>query len=258
MKIPKTHPRYESLRQREALVKGYKSGVVALAGLIAYGRGEAFDYMLGEKTQPFARRAVEATAAMLLLAKNPVISVNGNTAVLCPKELVKLSKMCNAKIEINLFYRTKERIKKIEKILKKCGALKVYGVTGTKEKEIKGISSERRRTDEEGIYMSDVVLVPLEDGDRTEALVKQGKKVIAVDLNPFSRTSKAASITLVDNVTRAVPELINMIKKSKEKDELELKRVLKSFDNQKNLKKAVDFINARLKVFLYDSRFQKI
>ena len=31
---------------------------------------------------------------------------------------------------------------------------------------------------------ADTVLVPLEDGDRTEALVKMGKTVVAIDLNP--------------------------------------------------------------------------
>lgn len=50
-----------------------------------------------------------------------------------------------------------------------------------------------------------MVLVPLEDGDRTEALRRMGKTVIAIDLNPLSRTSRAANITIVDNVIRAVP-----------------------------------------------------
>jgi 4-phosphopantoate--beta-alanine ligase len=58
--------------------------------------------------------------------------------------------------------------------------------------------SDRRMVDPDGIYIADVVLVPLEDGDRTEALVKMGKKVIAIDLNPLSRTSQKASITIVE------------------------------------------------------------
>mgnify|MGYP006179153607 CR=1 FL=1 len=35
---------------------------------------------------------------------------------------------------------------------------------------------ERRRVDPEGIFIADTVFVPLEDGDRTEALAKMGKK----------------------------------------------------------------------------------
>ncbi|MFQ5815743.1 MAG: hypothetical protein ACE5G7_04525, partial [Candidatus Hydrothermarchaeaceae archaeon] len=57
--IPKEHPRYESLKQREALVEGYEEGITAIAGLIAHGRGEAFDYLIGERTIPPARKAVK-------------------------------------------------------------------------------------------------------------------------------------------------------------------------------------------------------
>jgi len=47
--IPKNHPRYCSLKIREKLVEGFEKGFVALEGLIAHGRGESFDYLLGEK-----------------------------------------------------------------------------------------------------------------------------------------------------------------------------------------------------------------
>jgi len=50
-------------------------------------------------------------------------------------------------------------------------------------------------------------LVPLEDGDRCEALVKMGKTVIAIDLNPLSRTSRNATLTIVDELTRALPNI---------------------------------------------------
>ena len=49
MALPhKDHPRYKSLLAREKLVEA--SDVVAKQGLIAHGRGEAFDYLLGEQT----------------------------------------------------------------------------------------------------------------------------------------------------------------------------------------------------------------
>ncbi len=38
--------------------------------------------LLGEKTTSNAKNAIKAAAAALILAKNPVISVNGNTAAL--------------------------------------------------------------------------------------------------------------------------------------------------------------------------------
>ena len=46
--IPRSHPRYQSLLNREKLVKGFNIGLVAKEGLLAHGRGEAFDYLLGE------------------------------------------------------------------------------------------------------------------------------------------------------------------------------------------------------------------
>ena len=102
--VPKTHPRYESLKYRHKIIRGMKNLVVAEAGLIAHGRGECFDYILGEKTTDSAKKAIEAAVAALLIAKNPVISVNGNVAALIPEELVKLSKEIRVPLEINLFY----------------------------------------------------------------------------------------------------------------------------------------------------------
>ncbi|RMF89732.1 MAG: phosphopantothenate/pantothenate synthetase [Methanobacteriota archaeon] len=240
MMIPKSHPRYESLRQRELLVEGYKAGATALEGLIAFGRGEAFDYLLGEKTPDAAVEAVRAAAAMLLAAENPVVSVNGNTAVLCPEELVKLARAVEGKLEINLFYRTEKRVKAIEGILKGHGAEKVYGVKA--DAEIEGLDSRRRLVDREGIYSADVVFVALEDGDRTEALIKAGKKVIAVDLNPLSRTAQTASITIVDNVIRAVPLLLAAAEELRAMDREALNRIHRSFDNPSNLRKSLSEI----------------
>lgn len=246
MKIPRDHPRYFSLMTREKIVEGYKKGATVLEGLIAHGRGEAFNYLLGEVTVPEALDAIKASAAALLLAENPVISVNGNTAALCPGEMVQLAKSCNGKVEVNLFYRSGERAKIIEKILLENGAGKVYGAVP--ESEIPGLSSERRKVSSEGIYKSDVVLVAIEDGDRTEALVKAGKKVIALDLNPLSRTAIKADITVVDDVIRAVPLIIEAINdmKGNSRDENEK---LADFDNKKNLKGVMKRIKVVLENF---------
>ncbi|MEE8168773.1 MAG: 4-phosphopantoate--beta-alanine ligase [Candidatus Hydrothermarchaeales archaeon] len=242
--IPKGHPRYESLKQREALVAGYEKGVTVLEGLIAHGRGEAFDYLLDEKTIPPAKKAILASAALLCTAENPVVSVNGNTAVLCSSALVELARESGAKLEVNLFYRSNKRVKLIEEILLEHGAKKVYGAAASAE--IEGLSSERRKVDKNGIYASDVVLVPLEDGDRTEALVRVGKKVIAIDLNPLSRTSRHATITIVDNIVRAIPALTQEVRKLKDKNLKELQEIV-MFDNHENLKASLEIVNTKLK-----------
>jgi 4-phosphopantoate--beta-alanine ligase len=243
--IPKNHPRYQSLVLRDKIVKAYKNGILADSGMIAHGRGEAFDYLIGEITSAPAKEAIRTAAAALLLAKSPVLSVNGNTAALAAEEIVELSQVLEAKIEINLFYRTEKRIENVEKVLKKAGASQIYGTDSDNLKYIEGIESPRATASAEGIFKADVVLVPLEDGDRAEILVNSGKTVITVDLNPLSRTSKKSSITIVDNIVRAIPLLKEEVLSLKEKDINSLKNILKSFNNEKNLKESLKIIEIR-------------
>jgi 4-phosphopantoate--beta-alanine ligase len=246
IRIPETHPRVASLRVRERLIEGFKEGYVALAGLIAHGRGEAFDYIIGEISTPQALTATRVAVAAMLLAKHPVISVNGNLAALAPEETIKLAEVTNSKIEVNLFYRTQERELAIEKVLKQAGAVKVLGVAEAASATIPELGSERRRVDPRGILIADTVLVPMEDGDRTEALRKMGKTVIAVDLNPLSRTSKAANITIVDNVVRAMPNLLLESKKLKMEPKPKLRNLIKQFNNEKNLTDCLNHIWTRI------------
>jgi len=94
--------------------------------LIAQGRGEAFDYLIGEISTESALQAEKAAAAKLLLANKPVISVNGNAAALVPKELIMLSELVNAPLEVNLFHRTEERVDKIIRHLRTLGARNIF------------------------------------------------------------------------------------------------------------------------------------
>lgn len=244
--IPKSHPRYHSLITREQLVKGFYEGIVVPQGLIAHGRGECFDYLIGEKTIPPAKKAIRAAAALLLLAKYPVISVNGNTAILAGKNIVKLAKTLGATIEVNLFYRTRERAVKIAELLKSYGAEKVYGVDDATMR-IPGLEHPRGLVSPHGIWKADVVLVPLEDGDRTQALRKLGKKVIAIDLNPLSRTALSADITIVDNVVRAIPLLIEEVEKLKNMSRSQLEQIVSSYDNLEVLEETLNYMVDRLK-----------
>ncbi|MCS7140900.1 MAG: phosphopantothenate/pantothenate synthetase [Candidatus Nitrosocaldus sp.] len=240
--IPENHPRAESLRVRDRLVECLRRGIVVEQGLIAHGRGEAFDYLLGERTTMHAREAIRASVAMMLLAEHPVISVNGNVACLCARDVVRLASILNARIEVNLFYRSYERERAIEMLLRENGAEMVYGVGERASMSIPELMSERRRVDRDGIYMADVVLVPLEDGDRTEALVRMGKKVIAIDLNPLSRTARSATITIVDNVTRAVPLMVDMASRLRGASIDELHAIVNSFSNAGNLEASLAVI----------------
>ena len=230
---PKNHPRYKSLLAREKLVKA--SDVVAKQGLIAHGRGEAFDYLLGEQTCLPALDAIKAASSALLAAKKPVISVNGNVVALAAREIARLSEVSGAKVEINLFHRTPERILVLTKMMKKVG---VDALGENADDLIPGLTSERAKCCSDGIGSADVVLVPLEDGDRCEALVNMGKKVITIDLNPLSRTAQTAHITIVDELTRCLPLLSDFVKE---------KKGIESFDNKQCLSDVLNYISERLR-----------
>jgi 4-phosphopantoate--beta-alanine ligase len=203
MTIPVDHPRYHSLCVRERLAQAMQDGIVAPEGLSAHGRGEAFDYLLGEVTISSAKKAEECAAALFHMAKHPVISVNGNTAVLAASEIASLQKATGALVEVGLFHRTRERIRMITDLLTAAGVVVAQG----EAERLLPLSHDRAFCLRSGIYEADLVLVPLEDGDRAQALIELGKKVITIDLNPLSRTSRCATLPIIDEVTRAMPEI---------------------------------------------------
>jgi len=229
---PKDHPRYKSLLAREKLVDA--SEFVAKQGLIAHGRGEAFDYLLGEQTCLPALSAIKAAASALIEAKSPVISVNGNVVALAAREVARLSEISGAKVEVNLFHRTPERVAGLTKMMKKVG---INALGANADDKIPGLSSERAKCCSDGIGSADVVLVPLEDGDRCEALVNMGKKVITIDLNPLSRTAQTAHITIVDELTRCLPLLSDFVKEKKGID---------SFNNKQCLADVLNYMAERI------------
>lgn len=237
--VPKSHPRYLSLSLRDQIVKGVELGITSVHGLIAHGRGEAFDYLLGEKTHSFAIHAIKAAAVMLKHADYPVVSVNGNVAALVPEKLVELAKLLNAPLEVNIFHTEDGREQRIYNYLIENGALDV--LMPTKDAQLNFIDSNRRFVNPHGIYKADVVFVPLEDGDRCEALIKMGKQVITIDLNPLSRTAKQASITIVDNVVRTLPILCRELKSIS--DESIHEDTITDYDNDKVLQDALHLIS---------------
>jgi 4-phosphopantoate---beta-alanine ligase len=206
MRLSPRHPRYRSLRVRAALADASRSGLVVPEGLIAHGRGEAFDYLLGERTTPSARRAERLAAEWLLAARHPVVSVNGNVAALAAKGIAVLARARpGLGVEVNLFHRSPARARAVAQALRRAGVRRPLGERPTAR--IPNLPSDRSRVDRNGIFRADVCLVPLEDGDRTAALRALGKKVITIDLNPLSRTSRTGDLPIVDELTRALAHL---------------------------------------------------
>lgn len=237
--IPPDHPRYRSLVVRERLARYAQQGIVSWEGLTAHGRGEAFDYLIGERTTDSARIAERTAAAMLLLARHPVISVNGNTAALAATEIATLQRACGALVEVNLFHRTEERIRQIEELLRDAGV----DVFSGEAERLLPLSHDRAWCRRDGMYAADVILVPLEDGDRCEALVRMGKKVIAIDLNPLSRTARTATLTIVDELTRALPLIAQACTELSGHDK---KNLVESLDNHYLLREAIVEMTARM------------
>ncbi|MFC7226007.1 phosphopantothenate/pantothenate synthetase [Salinirubellus salinus] len=230
VEVPESHPRYESLLTRHRIEEGVEKGITSKQGLIAQGRGEAFDYLLGERTIPSAREAERVAAAYLLLAEHPVLSVNGNVAALCPGEMVELAEASGAALEVNLFNRTPERMQAIVDHLREHGAEEVLGLTA--DGRIPNLDHERAKVDREGIGTADVVLVPLEDGDRAEALAAMGKTELVVDLNPMSRSARSATVPIVDNIVRAVPNVTESVRELRDASRQELEAIVEAFDRE--------------------------
>ena len=222
VEIPDSHPRKRSLLSRQKIVEGSLRGLLADSAMIAHGRGEAFDYLLGERTTDSARLAIREAASRLRSAENPVISVNGNTVLLAGKGALRLAAFLGCPIEVNLYYRTPERVSGLLSLLEeqRVSVLEETEPTGfegdwresvrnvpllggSPDFKIEGLEGPRSHCTEEGIGSADSILVPLEDGDRCEALVNLDKEVIVIDLNPLSRSSRMATVTIVDEVSRA-------------------------------------------------------
>ena len=238
--VPEGHPRYRSLKLRDDIVAGVESGITSRHGLMAHGRGEAFDYLIGEETQPFARQAIHTSAAMLLLAEHPVVSVNGNVAALVPDELIALGKMLKAPLEVNIFHASKAREEAIQQHLLKHGAVQV--LMPTTAAQLSFIDSNRKFVHPDGIFSADVVFVPLEDGDRCESLRKMGKYVVTIDLNPMSQTANRSSVTIVDNVVRALPLLIQEIHALTHTSPIVLHQIVSRYSNERILETALQWI----------------
>ena len=222
MEIPDSHPRKSSLVSRQKIVDGAMNGLLADSAMIAHGRGEAFDYLLGERTTQSAARAIVEGSARLSSAANPVISVNGNTVLLAGEDAIRIAAVLGCPVEVNLYYRTPERVAGLISLLEEqriavssmgppdgfigdwpeaVGKVRFLGIEPNFR--ITGLEGPRSKCTEEGIGLADTILVPLEDGDRCEALVGLGKEVVVIDLNPLSRSSMMASVTIVDEVSRA-------------------------------------------------------
>ncbi|MBE6485772.1 MAG: phosphopantothenate/pantothenate synthetase [Methanosphaera stadtmanae] len=245
MMINKDHPRYQSLLYREKIVEAHKNGILADSGMIAHGRGETFDYLIGEKTTDNSKNTIKVAACYFLTRKRPVLSVNGNTTALVSEDIAELSKILDIPVEINLYYRTPERIKNIEAVYKKLGVKEILGTDDDDFIDTPDLNGPRSPVSIEGINKADLIFIPLEDGDRAEKLAALKKDIVNVDLNPLSRTAITSTVTIVDNIVRVMPLLLEYVKKYSNCDNDILLDKIDNFDNKNNLDVAIHDIIKR-------------
>ena len=224
---------------REHLAEMVEQGLVTPTGLISHGRGEAFDYLMGEHTLAPALEAEKVAAAYLLRAKRPIVCVNGNSVALEPKGLIALAQAVPAKMEVNIFHRTEERMEQLVSYMESQGAEGILG--RNPDARIPDLTSDRALCTKEGIFDSDVIVVPIEDGDRAEALIAMGKIVISIDLNPLSRTSKVASVPISDEISRAVANITSFVKELKGKDS-EIDSLIAGYSSKKTRRDTIECI----------------
>ena len=167
-----SHPRYRSLLMRHRLEIAAKKGMLADSALIAHGRGEAYDYLIGEQTIDSAYFATKVALRCLKEATHPVLSLNGNVVALAGDEMLQLAHLLDCPVEVNIFYRTPERmtalLSDLDERNKRLG-LGVEILGANPDAEIPGLKGPRAKCESKGILQSDVLLVPLEDGDRCQA-----------------------------------------------------------------------------------------
>lgn len=243
--INKDHPRYQSLLYREKIVESHKNGILADSGMIAHGRGETFDYLIGEKTTDNSKNTIKVAACYFLTRKRPVLSVNGNTTALVSEDIAELSKILDIPVEINLYYRTPERIKNIEAVYKNLGVKEILGTDDDDFIDTPDLNGPRSPVSIEGINKADLIFIPLEDGDRAEKLAALKKDIVNVDLNPLSRTAITSTVTIVDNIVRAMPLLIEYVNKYSDCDKKFLQEKIDNFNNKTNLDTAIHDILKR-------------
>ena len=232
-----SHPRYRSLLMRHRLEVAAKKGMLADSALIAHGRGEAYDYLLGETTIPSADVATRIALNALMQAEHPVLSVNGNVVALAGDEMLRLADKIGCALEVNIFYRTPERMEALLYDLnerKERLGLDVDILGAEPDATIPGLKGPRAKCESKGILRADAILVPLEDGDRCEALVAMGKTVIVIDLNPLSRSSQYGSITIVDELSRCLENMLEL--------SLEGLPSVESYNHHQTLQNALDTI----------------
>ncbi|HIH40756.1 MAG TPA: hypothetical protein HA221_04260, partial [Halobacteria archaeon] len=87
--IPISHPRYRSIIVREKLVNAYNNNILNDEDLIDFGKEEAVDYFLGEKTTKMAYISYIISIMDMFLAKKPALILDNISFILAEDTIRK-------------------------------------------------------------------------------------------------------------------------------------------------------------------------
>jgi 4-phosphopantoate--beta-alanine ligase len=79
--------------------------------------------------------------------------------------------------------------------------------------------------------------------------------VIAIDLNPLSRTARKATVSIVDNILRVVPNLTKQILLLSKVPRSDSDRVVQKYDNERVLREAVQEMQDHLTAQFQGGKF---
>lgn len=219
--------------------------MIVKVGLIVYGCGEVFDYLIGERMIELVERVMRVVVVKFFLVEYLVILVNGNVVVFVLKEMIELVKVFNVKFEINFFYCMEERVRIIVEEFRKYDLeIEIFGINLMKR--IFGFEYECGKVDENGIWKVDVVFVLFEDGDRMEVFVRMGKFVVIVDLNFFLWSVRMVDIMIVDNIVRVYLRMVEFVREMKDYSREEFFKIVGEYDNGKIFSDVLFYIRDRL------------
>ena len=204
-----SHPRYASLLRRHLIEEAAAEGLLAGSAMIAHGRGEAYDYLLGERTTASAASATREAYARLRAAKHPVISVNGNTVALAGRDLLHLAASLSCPVEVNIFYRTQARmdglISRLERWCEEDG-LDVEVLGRRTDGRIAGLEGPRAQCDAAGIAAATWCWSPWKTATVAKRWWRWARRC-SWWISTLSRTARTASVTIVDEVGRVAKAL---------------------------------------------------
>ncbi|VUT24061.1 MAG: 4-phosphopantoate--beta-alanine ligase [Candidatus Methanolliviera sp. GoM_asphalt] len=215
-KIPKSHPRYSSLITREKLIEAYEEGILDEGALIEFGREEAVDYLIGERTIEEAYRSTKVAVSYILLSKNPMIVLDGVCLALSANKIKKICRSLGLSVYLG------EDLSEVRERL--IGRLKAEGIE----------PKERMDTD-----------LLIFHGKNKILKYFNGRKIY-FGLNIFSNDLKGVDVIIIDSIIRFFSNIEEIFDKLREKRIRELIEITKDYKKEEIFMETLNFVIKRI------------